>query len=93
MAEKIREGWNRKKDSRGSIGRSHGFTLVERMMVPNLDADAAQQVIDDETGGKKLCPNGGSYLVEKSSDSMVVSCGYHGKTPPQVVGDKIETAN
>lgn len=59
-------------------------------MVSNLDGDAAQKMIDDETGGKKLCPNGGNYRVEKSSDSLVVSCRYHGKTPPQVVGDKID---
>lgn len=63
--------------------------MVERMMVPNLDADAVRKVIEDEIGGKKLCPNGGNYLVEKSADSIVVYCDYHGKTPPQVVGDRI----
>lgn len=66
------------------------WLVVENLMDAKLDETKAQENLDKEIGGKKLCPSGGKYIVGDSSGNLVVYCDVHGKTPPQVVGDHIE---
>ena len=67
------------------------WLVVEKLMDPDLNAEKAQEQMEKELEGQKLCPSGGKYEIGNSNGNLVVSCSYHGKTPPQVVGDNIES--